>query len=936
VAPQGDLFRVCRSAEELVRIVSSDRPSDARFQRLAEVFEGALSRPEGERRAWLADVCGDAPDLLREVEHMLAAHARSGGILDLPSPATAADLLERLQDGLGDRYVVERELGRGGTATVFLAHERKHARPVVLKVLNPDVAAVWGADRFEREVHIAARLAHPHILGLIDSGEIDGLLFYVMPHVEGETLHDRLAREGPLRLHTTITLVQDIADALAYAHRAGVVHRDLKPANILCAGDHAYLMDFGVAKLLHPLPGHGMLTQRGAAIGTPAYMAPEQRHADPGVDSRADVYAWGLVAYEMLTGTLPRPGTAVSPVRTIRREVPAALSDLIDRCLTQDPDGRPADAEEVARGTRELTPGVYWGGRRTRWAVGAMGVVAAAAIIAAAALWRRDLGGAPPPASRSVAVAVLANETGDPQLDTWGRMAGDWITQGLQETGLMTVVPWPSSLQASERARAQRAAGGPGSIVSTLESETGAGIVVTGSFYLVGDRVRFQVEVTDAAGDSLLVAPAPVTVPVDSLESGVRELRERVMGALAVSRDPRFVAMPGLTQRPPNFEAYRAFDRGIEFNLAQEYRRSIGEFHRAYELDTTFVVAMLYAAIAYWNTANYGAADTALQVARRSRSSLSEYHDLLVQYFDALLTSDGQRALDVIRRASAIAPGARGNYNLAVAALSANLPREALTALEALDPDRGTMRGWSSYWTQLGHALHLLGEHRRELDAARSMRARYPDRSFGYILVVRALGALGRTTEIDSVLVAMSTVAPNTYWSQGAAMVVAGEELQAHGFRQEAGRYFERATHWLANQLVRDPEHRAHRYWLGSARYDAGRFAEAAPYFQALAREFPDRAEYRGWAAVTLARRGQPDEALRSLGDPPHYLPGSHSIFRARIAAIAGDGDRAFDLFSEALRQGVDGFPWVHASAFHDLEALRQDPRFDHVFGVTP
>jgi serine/threonine-protein kinase len=251
---------------------------------------------------------------------------------------------------------------------VFLAEERKHARQVVLKVLDPEVAKLWGPERFQREVQIAARLAHPHIVGLIDSGDAEGLLYYVMPYVEGETLRARLDRMGPLLYADALPLLRDVAHALAYAHSAGVVHRDLKPANVLCVGARAFLMDFGVAKLVPRSAITKDKTTSGAAVGTPAYMAPEQRAALPALDHKVDLYAWGLLAAESLTGRLPhklRDSTAGLG------DAPPAVAALVSECLAQDPAARPADADTILRRLAEATP-------RGRWKLGVVGAVLAA------------------------------------------------------------------------------------------------------------------------------------------------------------------------------------------------------------------------------------------------------------------------------------------------------------------------------------------------------------------------------------------------------------------------------------------------------------------------------------------------------------------------------------------------------------------------------
>jgi len=205
--------------------------------------------------------------------------------------------LQRVADALAGRYRIERELGAGGMATVYLAFDLKHHRKVAVKVLRPELAAALGADRFTREIETAAQFQHPHVLPLLDSGEASGFLYYVMPYVEGESLRDRLAQHGELPIHDAVKILVEITDALAYAHAHGVVHRDIKPDNVLLSSRHALVTDFGVAKALSEATGRQQLTTAGVALGTPAYMAPEQAVADPHLDQRVDIYAVGALGY---------------------------------------------------------------------------------------------------------------------------------------------------------------------------------------------------------------------------------------------------------------------------------------------------------------------------------------------------------------------------------------------------------------------------------------------------------------------------------------------------------------------------------------------------------------------------------------------------------------------------------------------------------------
>ncbi len=269
-------------------------------------------------------------------------------------------LLDDLKDALGDAYTIERELTGGGMSRVFVAREHALGRQVVIKVLPPELAAGVNRDRFRQEVQLAARLSHPYIVPLLHAGEHGQLLWFTMPYIDGESLKSRIERDGPLPVNEVVRLLHDVVEALAYAHSRGVIHRDIKPGNILLDGRHALVTDFGVAKAITAAlsfgPGH---TTSGMAIGTPAYMAPEQLAADPSADQRVDIYAVGLLAYEMITGASPfsaKSPTATmtaqltrvpDPLHLARPDVPPALSELIQRCLAKSPDDRPPDARTV-------------------------------------------------------------------------------------------------------------------------------------------------------------------------------------------------------------------------------------------------------------------------------------------------------------------------------------------------------------------------------------------------------------------------------------------------------------------------------------------------------------------------------------------------------------------------------------------------------------
>ncbi len=274
--------------------------------------------------------------------------------------------LDRLKAALGDRYALERELGAGGMAMVYLARDLKHHRNVAVKVLRPDLAASLGVERFNREITIAAGLTHPHILPLHDSGKADGFLFYVMPLVEGESLRQKLDREGQLPVAEAVRIADCVADALSYAHSRGIIHRDIKPANILFQEDVPLVADFGIALAVTAV-GQGRLTESGISLGTPHYMSPEQAAGEAELTAATDVYSLGAVLYEMLTGEPPHTGATVQSIvarllmveptrpRVIRSSVPPALDSAVMKALAKLPLDRFSGAEQFGRSLKDIT-----------------------------------------------------------------------------------------------------------------------------------------------------------------------------------------------------------------------------------------------------------------------------------------------------------------------------------------------------------------------------------------------------------------------------------------------------------------------------------------------------------------------------------------------------------------------------------------------------
>src|SRR5690349_14659426 len=394
-----------------------------------------------------------------------------------------AELLDHLQHALTSAYAIERELAGGGMSRVFVAEERALGRRVVVKVLSPDLAAGVSVERFRREIQVTARLQHPHIVPILSAGEMDGLPFYTMPFVEGESLRVRLVRVGAMGVGHVVNIVRDVARALEFAHEKGIVHRDIKPDNILLAGESATVTDFGIAKAIaaaRVTEADDALTMLGVALGTPQYMAPEQIAADPMIDRRADLYSLGCVAYELLAGEPPFAGRSSSalfrahlleeppPIAAKRTDVPEALVELITRCLAKDPALRPACARDLLALLDR-----------------ASSVVATSATGAA-------------PARDALAIAVLpfANVNADAE--------GEHFADGLTEE-VITDLSMLKMLRVTSRQSAMRFKGSDKD-VRAIARELGTRYVLTGSVRRAGTNLRVTAQLVDASSDTQLWA----------------------------------------------------------------------------------------------------------------------------------------------------------------------------------------------------------------------------------------------------------------------------------------------------------------------------------------------------------------------------------------------------------------------------------------------
>jgi eukaryotic-like serine/threonine-protein kinase len=513
-------------------------------------------------------------------------------------------LIDSLQHALGPGYRIERELGGGGMARVFLATENALHRQVVVKVLAPELAETVSADRFQREIQVAATLQHPHIVPLLTAGSTGPLLYYIMPFVEGETLRGKLARDGALPVTVACQIIAETARALSYAHGRGIIHRDIKPENILLSAGQAQVADFGIAKALAASASDGQLTTHGLVLGTPAYMAPEQATGDGTTDVRGDLYSLGVVAYEMLTGSPPFHGQTSQalmaahatrlplPVGDRRRGLPGRLARLVMQLLEKDPGDRPESANEILRCLSSILtlepetlerPAIH--PRKHSWKWRAMAAVGVTALLASVvALFRNHQ--TPLKLDPTVVAVVPFGVSGDSSLNYLQEGMIDLLAAKLSGTEKLRTVDARTVLRAWRRLGGSSSADPPRSAGVRASRAVGAGRLLEGEVIGSGGHVTLSARLTDLADGHEV--RTNVEGRTDSLTSLVDRLAAQLLVLGAAERQDRLAALT-TTSLP----ALRAYLDGRTADRRGDYVSARSLFDRAIELDSGFALAGL-------------------------------------------------------------------------------------------------------------------------------------------------------------------------------------------------------------------------------------------------------------------------------------------------------------------------------------------------------
>jgi serine/threonine-protein kinase len=672
------------------------------------------------RSKLLAEVKAEDPAMAIELDSLLSAHDSSDDYFgklsrDVIAPAViavsldeteaGANLQSRLEKALTPAYKIERELGRGGMSRVFLATEIRLARRVVIKVLPPDMSVGVSIERFQREIQLSARLQHPHIVHVLTSDAADGLLYYVMPYVEGETLRSRIARDGALPVSDALAIWRDLLDALGFAHQQGIVHRDVKPENILLSGRHALIADFGIARALEAAADEKEnATAAGVTLGTPAYMAPEQVSGEGDADHRIDIYAAGLVMYEMLAGRTPFAGRGTrdtvlahisqSPPPIARPDLPAPLDKLVMQCLEKLPESRPQNAESILRELDTMSPASAAQIPRKRRSIAIAGAMAAVALLlvggayfvrreAAPSQANAEVGTLAGDARPSLVVLPLTNRSTDPT------DAG--LADGMTEE-LIGTLSRDSSIRviASTSAFALK---GTKQGIRQIADSLNVSNVLEGSLQKLGPRLRMQVRLVDARNGSTRWSQV-YDRQMDDLFAVEEDISRAVAAELGARLEKNIPSNPR-GRYTPNVVAYEWYVRGMDIALMRSdtgTQRSIEYFNRAIAADSNFAAAYAGLVRAYLQLGNARRGgkgsewfDEGEKAARRAVALDSSLADGYAALGWALLTkSDEQNAESAFKKAVALNPSApRLHEGIARLYMATNRPAEELVEARA-------------------------------------------------------------------------------------------------------------------------------------------------------------------------------------------------------------------------------------------------------------
>jgi serine/threonine-protein kinase len=706
--------------------------------------------------------------------------------------ALSEDTADLLKAALADRYRIERELGKGGMATVYLAEDLKHPRKVAVKVLKPELAQAVGHERFLREIEIVAGLTHPNILTLIDSGEADGLLFFVMPYVKGETLQARINREGPLPVEEALRFAREVADALAHAHENGVIHRDIKPSNILLEAGHAVISDFGVARAVDEA-GVTDATATGMAVGTPKYMSPEQATGGE-VDGRADVYGLGCVLWEMLAGGAPFDGhtpqailanklsDSTPSLRARRRTVPPEVEGVIERAMAPLAGDRFGTARELEQALAEPETAERILPRRRRQArVRRLAGFAVAALIGVAGWWMFGRG-TPVEALTQYALAVLPPENLTEEEEYFVVGQHQALIDHLASIGGFRVISRPSTVRYQDTEMA----------VPEIAAELGVRAVVTSSLERHGDTVGIRVQMIEAVPEESQLWSGSF----DEVISGLYTMYGETARSIAESADIQLTSAEQERlggERTIDPATYEAYLRGMHFlykNTPEDLAQGLVYLHEATDRSPTDALAWAGLSLGY-STVGHGPFPTP-DVWTRARAAADRAVRLDPDLAEAWAAQADVRfyadwdfagAEEAFRRANELNPSiAMNHFHYAWLLLVLDRYEEAVEEhklakeLDPFTPFQSALLGWCYLYG---------GDTERAEEEARRTLELNPDSPWGLFVLGATLQTEGRYEEAIAIHERMGEMYPFLQWLTGATYARSGRAEEARSIATE-------------------------------------------------------------------------------------------------------------------------------------------------------
>jgi tetratricopeptide (TPR) repeat protein len=678
-------------------------------------------------------------------------------------------------------------------------------------------------------------------------------------------------------------------------------------------------------------------------------MSPEQVDGAE-ADGRADIYALGVVLYEMLTGKVPFEGDNALSValkhktetpndpRELNPQIPETLSALILRCLEKDKAKRYQNVEDLLSDLKKtemgLTPtsgilrpaslGKPKSKRMITAAAFGLILLAAAAAFFVVKSSRLDVN------PKRVVVAPFENKTGDPSLDSVGSWAADWIAQGISQAAQIEVVPGLAAQESFRTVERERGKLQGMKQLRALAKETRAGTVVSGTYYLQGDNLQFQANITDVKKGKLIYALPSVAGQKDNPMEAIKTLQQRTMGAFATYYAIQTGGFVSIS--PPTYEAYQEYLRGIEL-FGKDYSQALEHLSKAVELDPAFLLPKTIIATAYSNQGNYEKAKEILEELNQKRTQLDPLTRLSVDARMADLKGQREEALRYYRQSASLAPNVgTTRYLVGLYELRLNRPQKTIEEFSVFDQRNREISRWGSgswLFSVWAEAYHMLGNFNKELEVAKKGEKYFPEDAWILAIEARSYAAQGKIDKVREAI-ERSLTAASAETTAADVMVEGAKELRAHGHKDESIKIAGEAVEWYKGRSAEEAAKEENRYYLAGALYLAERWEEAQKIFEALLSEKPDNIDYKGSLGTIAARLGDREKALQISGElkalTKPYLFGGHTYWRACIASLLGEKEQAVALLRESFAQGREYGVYLHRDM--DLQPLRDYPPF--------